>query len=146
MDQPWKEATLADIAHFLDVAHKRNLIREAECGDLTLQTVSKRHLRILIVLAKALETTEATWVHASVAFVRTLVAELTNKTYSTGDIRACLFDLSNRGYVNHVYHEEHGDVFAILPKGIELLESYEAAHGTTYRESTTPNSHPPCTH
>ena len=149
MDPHKEKETLADIAHFLDVAHMRNEICRAEMEELTQTTLSKRHLRILFVL-HTVSVGSPVPVYASSEQVHELVASVSEKKYPFGDIQAFLFDLKNRGYIHHVLHEKIDEgwekLFTLLPKGFTLLEAYEQVHGTNYRQSNTPDTHPSITH
>ncbi len=136
MNTKLRDSIFADIALFLGSVEQR--IVWAETEPLNKKIISKRHTRILTALAHACEVGKG-WVHADLKQIRELVGIHSCKKYSQSDISAFTFDLAKRGYVNHVKHEEYGDVFAIVSKGIALLEAVEALLPSHFEMSKTPN-------
>lgn len=132
------ELILADIALCIETIDK--VMWRAETEPLTPKTISKRHVRILMMLS-ASSTMENNWVHADLEQIREIVAMRSNKLYPKIDIQSFTFDLVNRGYVDHKVDEEHGDVFAILPEGVHLLEIVKENLPPHINESSTPNSY-----
>jgi hypothetical protein len=137
MKQETEDSIFADIALFFE--NTAQTIRRVETELLTEMTISKRHLRILIALDSACKTALGKWVHVDLEQMRGLVALRSGKKYSASDIYAFTFDLAKRKYINHVVHEELGNLFAILPQGTELLETVGLLLPDQSEISKTPN-------
>ncbi len=139
MDSETGELILADIALCVDIVDK--VVWRVETEPLIQKTISKRHVRILMMLS-ASNNMENKKVHADLEQIREAVARRSNKLYSKIDMQSFTFDLVNRGYIHHLNHEDYGDLFAILPQGLKLLESAQKVLPSHYFEaSRTPNFH-----
>ena len=113
------------VNNHLIVPNRNNLVRyieDLETCPLSKETVSRRHLRILIALYYACESECDTLVHATTSQIQEAIEFLTKKRYSIGDINSFTHDLHNRGYAQCLEHDFYGRLYAITEDGIKFLE------------------------
>lgn len=97
-------------------------IRRAETEDLDESNISKKHLRVLAALHSiSMNENDGRIAFADVEYIQSLIAHLTQKLHSAGDIRSFAEDLCIRGYAQKEQHPEHGTIFGIEEKGYDLL-------------------------
>jgi hypothetical protein len=120
------------------------MMEDAEYGDLSHSTVSKRHVRILCALYQVKLQQRKHADYASMILISQLIEPLFNKRHTIEDVTYFTRDLVVRGYVASLREQDEdndslqGDAYAITSLGVELLERVATLHPKLF-ESNTPN-------
>lgn len=124
------------------------VMEDAEYGDLSHSTVSKRHVRILCALYQVkLQWDKHTLTvdYVPVVLISQLIEPLFNKRHTGEDITYFTRDLVVRGYVASLREQDEDDdstqedAYAITSRGVELLEQIQDLRPSLF-ESNTRNS------
>lgn len=114
-------------------------IQRIETTPLTKDTVSKKHIRILLALHSAKDEEIEGLTYITTRLLCELIADLTTKSYPLGDIRSFASELSLQGFLTIGEDEEYGMVYAITEYGIDFLSQAIGWNESYLAESRSPN-------
>lgn len=110
---------------------------ENDTSPLTILTVSKKHIRVLLVLIKVEDELGKKYV--PVENIRDTIAMMTRKSYPFWDIRSFADDLEKRSYVKSVFVEGADRCYQITSHGANFLFSFAESNPKYFKESRSPN-------
>lgn len=107
---------------------------------LTKKNISKKDIRILIVLYTMYLSDEHHYVHADIQQIKKEIMYLFKKQYSLGDILSFIETLCLHEYVHKDDKTSTELLYGITSKGLDFLKIMRDKVPTYFDESQTPNT------